>query len=203
MSERVATALVQCPRTPKDLAQEIGVSVARISQLKSGMGGIKAENLFALARATGVSAQWLAEGVGKQRMHKETEAGYSTIQPFDSRHGTEGLIFDCTWLQTLCPNPSSVKYHRMVSGSMAPSIYANDIVLVDVSDRIASDQQIYLIFRPDGNVVIKRLIQTLTNGWLITEGDDSSRYLPKEQLDDQQIQALQIAGKIIWRGGKL
>lgn len=203
MSERVAIALAQCPRTPRDLAKEIGVSVARISQLKSGMGGIKAENLFALARATGFSPQWLAEGIGKPQSSSKAVDEFSAVPPFDAESGDGYLVFDRSWIKGLCANEVSVKYYLVKSGNMAPTIAAHDLVLIDESDKTPIDRQVYLIIKPDGTPVIKRLTQTISNDWLITNGDDNGRYLPTEQLDDQQVKALDIAGKVIWRGGKI
>jgi phage repressor protein C with HTH and peptisase S24 domain len=167
------------------------------------MGGIKAENLFALARATGFSPQWLAEGIGKPQSSSQAVDEFSAIPPFDAKSGDGYLVFDRSWIKGLCADEVSVKYYLVKSSNMAPTIAAHDLVLIDESDKTPIDRQVYLIIKPDGTPVIKRLIQTISNDWLITNGDDNGRYLPTEQLDDQQVKALDVAGKVIWRGGKI
>jgi phage repressor protein C with HTH and peptisase S24 domain len=206
MSERIAFALAESGRSPRELSKDIGVSVARISQLKSGSGGIKAENLFALARATGFSPQWIADGTG---LAKDTHAGapdFRLISQFrPSRDGNPGapMAFDRKWLQSMGFSESALEYAYLLDGTMEPSVIEGDLVLIDTDPGKLESGGIYLVARSETEAVIKRFLRTMTNGWIIRSDNENKRHYPDETVDEDGILSLKIAGRVVWRGGKI
>lgn len=215
MPERIATALSSSGKTPQDLAKEIGISVARISQLKSGTGGIKAERLFALARATGYSPQWLAEGVGKPKDAENPSQDFVLIPHFtakgsagsgylnDSVEPLGGLVFRRDWMNSMRLKESGLKVIYAQGSSMEPTLADGDALLLDESQIEPANRRIYAILRPDGELIIKRLVLTMTNGWIIRSDNEDKRQYPDEVASDTEIGHLKIVGRIVWHGGSL
>lgn len=207
MTERIAYAITSSGKQPRDLAREMGVSVARISQLKSGSGGIKAENLFAMARATGCSAEWIAEGVGAPHGHDDNRLQPVFVNSFysDGQSGIDDapLPFDRAWLERIGANPENVKYVCWLEDTMSPTLQETDVLLLDESQTVPTNRGIYLIQRPHGGYTVKRLLQTMTSGWIIRSDREDKRLYPDEIIQEDEIQDLKVAGRIIWRGGKI
>lgn len=202
MSERIAFALAESGRSPRELARDIGVSVARISQLKSGTSGIKAENLFALARATGCSPQWIAEGVGKTNVTEQASPAHILINSFHKNCDTQ-LAFDLHWLQKLGLSERALRYAYFSDGTMEPSMIQGDLFLIDIEQNSPENGNIYVILRSDGEAVVKRLLQTMTTGWIIRSDNENKRHYPDEVIGDGEIGTLRVVGRVVWRGGAI
>lgn len=214
-SERLAFALLNCRRQPRDLAKEIGISIARISQLKSGNGGIKAEHLYPFARATGFSPRWLAEGVGEPRTADSPENDYAMISQFTAKGAAGnghlndhvevkgGLVFKRDWLIRTGLKEKNLSVIYAQGHSMEPTLADGDVLLLDESQTEPLNSRIYAILRPDGELIIKRLVQTMTSGWIIRSDNQDKRNYPDEIATDTEIGHLKIAGRIVWHAGAL
>jgi len=78
--ERIAQAIKHSNKLKKDIARECGVSPSAVTQWITGDSkSMKPENLFALAAATGVSAEWLANGSGGMTI--ETSGFDANVEP--------------------------------------------------------------------------------------------------------------------------
>jgi transcriptional regulator with XRE-family HTH domain len=201
MSERIAHALASSGRPPRELAKEIGITVARISQLKAGTGGIKAENLFALARATGYSPVWLAEGHGEPRGNVPASADISVIEPVDREQNPIG--FDTRWLRSMGMDPANLKHFSVNARSDASTNFIEDLLLIDTSKREPVDGGVFLLARQAGGFSLQRTILTLTSGWILKNENEAKRHYPDERVAENDIHMLNITGRAMWRGGKL
>lgn len=77
--DRIALAIKHSKKMKKEIARECGVTPSAVTQWITGDSkGMKPENLFALAQATGVSAEWLANGSGG--MTKETSGFDANVE---------------------------------------------------------------------------------------------------------------------------
>lgn len=116
--ERIAHAIKHSKKLKKDIARECGVSPSAVTQWVTGDSkGLKPENLFALARATGVSAEWLADGAGG--MTTETSGFDANVEM--ALQPTRSFMYpEISWVQagsarepvemvnvSLCPQHSS------------------------------------------------------------------------------------------------
>lgn len=201
-TERIAYAITSSGKLPRDLAKEMGVSEARISQLKSGAGGIKAENLFTMARATGFSAQWIAEGVGSPRTNDPAQPMPVFIHSlYGDPSAQPPLPFDGQWLERLGLDPKHLKFLCWLEDTMSPTLQEADVLLVDEHQTTPVNRGVYLIQRPHGDFTVKRLMQTMTSGWIIRSDKEDRRLYPDEIVDESSIGDLKIAGRIVWRGG--
>ncbi len=214
-TERITYAISKCGKKASVLAAESGLSPARISQLAQGDGSLKAENLFLFARATGFSAQWLAEGTGDMHASGGLEESHVMIPQFTAKgaagaghtnHHVEirgGLMFKRDWLARMGLKEQNLKVIYSTGMSMFPTIADEDVLLIDEGQREPLNGRIYAIQRPDGDISIKRLVQTLTNGWIIRSDNEDKRAYPDETATDTDIGHLLIIGRAVWHAGAL
>lgn len=68
LSDRVSYVISQYDGSQVDLANAIGITKSAVGQWKNGhIKNIRPNNLFALAHATGFSAEWIGTGKGNMR----------------------------------------------------------------------------------------------------------------------------------------
>lgn len=87
--------------------------------------------------------------------------------------------------------------------SMEPTVCDGDVVLLDESQTQARDRRIYALRKPDGELIIKRLIQSLTGGWIIRSDNEDKRAYPDQPVSDADLEQLCIVGRVVWHGGAL
>lgn len=216
--ERIARAIAQSGKKKGQIAEECGVSPSSVTQWVSGESkGLKPENLFALANATGFNPQWLAVGDGPERAGdaapgSPSEKDYALIPQYTAKgsagngHLNEhveikgGLAFKRDWLSRL-----GVKEHRCSviyahGSSMEPSIFDGEVVLIDHDDTEPRDAKVYVLQRPDGEIIIKRLIKQMA-GWVIRSDNEDKRRFPDEPISADSLQHIEVVGRVVWRGG--
>lgn len=217
LSERIAHAINNCGKKPSVVAKEAGVSAARISQLADPTtgSGIKAELLYPLARVTGYSPQWLAEGIGPQKPLRGADDDFAMIPAYTAKGSAGngylndhvevigGIAFRRDWLRQQGLKEPSLRVIRNHGVSMWPTLGDDDILLLDESQTEPRSGSIFAILRPDGELIIKRLVHTLTNGWLIRSDNIDKVTYPDEVAQDTEIGHLRIVGRVVWHGGSL
>ena len=86
---------------------------------------------------------------------------------------------------------------------MEPTICDGDVVLLDESQTTPRDSRIFAILKGNGELIIKRLIQPVTGGWVIRSDNDDKRIYPDHPISDSEIDSLKIVGRVVWHGGAL
>lgn len=116
---------------------------------------------------------------------------------------TGGLVFKRAWLARMSLRERHLHVIYVSGHSMEPTISDSDVVLVDESQTTPKDGRIYAIRKPDGELIIKRLVQTVTGGWLIRSDNDDKRSYPDQPVSETEIENIHIVGRIVWHGGAL
>lgn len=116
---------------------------------------------------------------------------------------TGGLVFKKAWLKRMKLREQDLHVIYVNGHSMEPTVCDSDVVLVDESQTQPRDRRIYLIRKPDGDLIIKRLIQSMTGGWIIRSDNDDKRAFPDQPITEDAIEQLQIIGRVVWHGGAL
>lgn len=114
-----------------------------------------------------------------------------------------GLVFKRAWLSRLALRERNLHVIYVQGHSMEPTLCHEDVVLLDQSETTPRDRRIYVIRKPDGELIIKRLIQSLTGGWVIRSDNDDKRSYPDQPISDSEIDQLQIIGRAVWHAGAL
>lgn len=114
-----------------------------------------------------------------------------------------GLAFKEAWLARMGVNPANLHVIYAEGMSMDPTIADGDVILMDDSQIEPKNGKIYVIRRPEGDLIIKRLVHSLTGRWIIRSDNDDKRQYPDDVLDDAAMSQLTIVGRAIWHAGTL
>jgi len=195
-----------------DLAKAVGVSDNAIYKWVSGRGQPGMASLVSLARAEGVSVEWLATGEGATKAPSEPSNSQDLFGFGATRRElllpAEGatsvhcaqvvdvLRFQSDWLQRqFRVNENDLALIEVRGDSMAPTIDAGDLCLVNLADTRFIHDGVYA-FWSEGELVVKRL-QREANGTLMMLSDNPA-YRPLRVRPEE----LTIIGRVIWVGGK-
>lgn len=114
-----------------------------------------------------------------------------------------GLVFKRAWLARLGLRERTLHVIYVHGCSMEPTISDGDVVLIDESQIEPKDGRIYAILKADGEVIIKRLVESFTGGWLVRSDNADKRAFPDQPVSDSDIEHIQIIGRVVWHGGAL
>lgn len=114
-----------------------------------------------------------------------------------------GLVFKRAWLARMGLKERHLHVIYVQGHSMEPTVCDGDVVLLDDSQTQPRDGRIYALLKPDGELIIKRLIQSITGGWIIRSDNEDKRAYPDQPVTDTAIESLSIVGRVVWHGGAL
>jgi len=196
-----------------DLARAVGVSDNAIYKWVSGRGQPGMISLVNLAKAAGVSVEWLATGRGNPAKGKpDTRAAPEPVEfvtmprhalrapahrpPIQSAQIVDYLSFRGDWLyRVINADPRALALIEAVGDAMAPTIDEGDLVLADLRENRFRHDGIY-VFRSGTTLAIKRMQQQV-NGSLTVRSDNPA-YEPIMIKADE----LSMIGRVVWIGGK-
>jgi len=198
---RLADAIF--PEKVTAFALRTGVAQPTLSKYLKGLGTSPRLDIAAhLARATGVTLEWLVWGQGDgpqgadmirvPRYAVELAAGDGRWN--EARQWVEDMPFTPEFFRRVL-NRSSAQGLSILEArgdSMFPTIQDGAMVLVDeVQQRIADGVFAFVL---DGDARLKRFRRSMTGLTIIS---DNPAY-PAEEIDTSQLSALQIIGKVLW-----
>ncbi len=220
-TERITRAITLSGKAKSEIAKLCGVAPSAVTQWVNGDSkSLKAESVFALAKATGFNALWLAVGEGpEQDIDNQgslpSEEDYALIPQYTAKGACGdgylndhveirgGLAFKRDWLKRMGAKPENLFVIYADGDSMEPFIFEGDVVLFDSADCEPQDRQVYAFRRPAGGISIKRLSRQLSGAWMIrSDNQDKARH-PDEQVSDDAMHDMPILGRVIWRGGAM
>ena len=174
------------------------------------------DKAMAIARAAGVSLQWLASGEGSMRSGSTAELqvkgaieeefalipGYNIqvaagqgVFP-DQEQPTRKLAFRHKWLRYKGLNEKDLVLVFAKGDSMEPTISDNNTLMIDTSQCDLSDGSIYVI-RTDGHLIVKRIQKLWNKGILLLS--DNKEY-ETQQVEPSEADDLEVIGKLVWVG---
>lgn len=190
-------------------------------------GGAK---MLALASALNVRVEWLEYGRGEMRESASPaiegrtpprsfdlleEPGYTGVLQLTARGSTgDGddnphveirgvMAFKTSWLRANNLNQKHLDVIYANGHSMEPTINDGDVLLIDESKIEPKDGQIFAMQSASKGTIVKRLVKSDFDGWIIrSDNPDKARY-GDETLRDGEINEVRIIGRVVWRGGML
>jgi phage repressor protein C with HTH and peptisase S24 domain len=217
--------VVEAAGTRQRASELTGNSTQQISKWIAGRARIPFRQAAILARAANRSLDWLASGEGSPFLGPDF-SGPSTLPQLSQSDGDDDVVFiplldvvasagpgienpfpdaidhlpfPKRWLDELGVPESFARLLELGGDSMEPTIRDRSICLLDTRFQTPRVEGIYALI--DGkDVRIKRI----GRGWegKIVLISDNERY-DSETLAGPDAEALRIAGKIVWAGGKL
>jgi len=183
------------------LAKKARISPSGLNRYLSG-GDPSRKVLLALAQATGTSVRWLASGMGPSQA--EEEKGWGTLRKLPqlsmevapevlpaAEHDFTAQAFCFRWLGKNGLTIDSLAAMEVRGDSMAPTLRAGSVVLVDLSRRQVEDDSIYLI--RDAEVALLRRLQLEVGGRVRALADN-----PKHREFTVPLKELTLLGKVVW-----
>ena len=191
-------------------------------------GGAK---MLAIANALGVRVEWLEYGRGEMTepvappvtdervpprgFELENEPGYTGVLQLTAQGSTGSgednthveirgvMAFKSSWLRANNLNQRHLDVIYARGNSMEPTINDGDVVLVDESKIEPKDGQIFAMQSATKGTIVKRLVKSDIDGWIIrSDNPDKARY-GDQVLRDGEINEVRIIGRVVWRGGML
>jgi len=190
-------------------------------------GGAK---MLALANALSVRVEWLEYGRGEMREAASGPAenrvpprgfdladdkNYTGVLQLTARGSTgDGeenshveirgvMAFKSEWLRANNLNQRHLDVIYANGHSMEPTINDGDVLLIDESKIEPKDGQIFALQSESKGTIVKRLVKSDFDGWIIrSDNPDKARY-GDETLRDGEINEVRIIGRVVWRGGML
>ncbi|NWA30081.1 LexA family transcriptional regulator [Pseudomonas sp. C6002] len=190
-------------------------------------GGAK---MLALANALSVRVEWLEYGRGEMREAASVPAddrvpprgfdladdkNYTGVLQLTARGSTgDGednshveirgvMAFKSEWLRANNLNQRHLDVIYANGHSMEPTINDGDVLLIDESKIEPKDGQVFAMQSESKGTIVKRLVKSDFDGWIIrSDNPDKARY-GDETLRDGEINEVRIIGRVVWRGGML
>jgi phage repressor protein C with HTH and peptisase S24 domain len=213
------------------LAKMAGVTPKATSKWMNGESMPGGAKMLAVANALGVRVEWLEYGRGDMVESAPPQAAEARIPPrgFElqddpsytgvlqlTARGSTGegddnphveirgvMAFKSSWLRA---NNLSQRHLDVIYAnghSMEPTINDGDVLLVDESKIEPKDGQIFAMQSTTKGTIVKRLVKSDIEGWIIrSDNPDKARY-GDEALRDGEINEVRIIGRVVWRGGMI
>lgn len=113
------------------------------------------------------------------------------------------MAFKSAWLRANRLNQKDLDVIYANGHSMEPTINDGDVLLIDESKIEPKDGQIFAMQSASKGTIVKRLVKSDFDGWIIrSDNPDKARY-GDETLRDGEINEVRIIGRVVWRGGML
>lgn len=223
-NERIARAIQQSGKNKSQIAAECGVANSAVSQWISGDSkSMKPENLFALSKATGFSAMWIAIEQGPERIVSEMELD-GEIAPWDGKTPLDSdevfvplykevelsagagstnvqeipgrkIRFALSTLRECGVMPENAVAAQVTGNSMERLIMPGSTIGIDTGTTTVTDGEIYAIDH-DGMLRVKYLYR-LPGGGLRLRSENSEEH-PDEVIPPEALQHVRVIGWVFW-----
>lgn len=187
------------------LSQITDISESQLHRIIAGESQAKAETIAAIAAAAGVSLEWLMLGnttdseLGKPSDSEETNH-FHIIPSYAEYNHTADIALRSACIQDyLGAEEDNLVMWLNEGDAMAPTIVDGGKLVVDISRRGEHQDGIYLLDM-HGEIVARRLQYNFDKSISIL--CDNVAY-QAQTIPLDQVNELQIIGKIIWAGGKV
>jgi phage repressor protein C with HTH and peptisase S24 domain len=215
LADRMRLALAGPPKkTQKALADACGIKPPSVNGWVSGESKtIEGANLLKAAAFLGVSAKWLAEGVGPMRDGASiyTDDEFVSVKRVDVRfsNGTGQVVyyederpplsFRADFLRKLGIPAGKAVVVDAVGNSNEGKISDGAVVLLNSGDRDHLNGD-FFAFRVNGELLIKRLERIEGVGILATA--ENSSFHPKNKVYTDP-EDFEVIGRAVWTGVEL
>ena len=177
--------------TQKEFGEKIGRSHQAIQKYECNETPVKQAMLILISQAYNVNPDWLLNGTGEMFLDNTSrQQEYSDIisipyyPEVSAAAGSGALVYDENSVKHLQISSAIINIStgdnvcliNATGNSMQPVIDDRDLLLVDLSQKLITDEGIYVI-RLDTTLVVKR-VQKILNGIILIS--DNPQYPPRE-----------------------
>jgi len=211
---RIAEARTAAGLNQSQLAAKIGVTPQSIQHWENDRTAPRGNRIEELAKTLEVTPEWLTfgsstapEGASGEIIHSYEVSSYAAQIPLldielAAGAGTYANMEVATEHVTVGKEifvqhgiaEEQVVAVRVKGESMSPRLHDGDTILVDTSDKIPKDQQVYAI-AVEEDLKVKRLVRRMDGNWLIrSDNRDFADY--DEVISPVNFQNLRVIGRV-------
>ena len=208
MKERLKLLRKSLGLTQTEFGEKIGLSLRGIVKWEKGESKPQQSTIKALVSTFNVNPDWLLNGTGEMFIsNKNVEQDEDIVSiPYyaevSAAAGSGALVYDENTVKHLQISSAIINIStgdnvcliNATGNSMQPVIDDRDLLLVDLSQKLITDEGIYVI-RLDTTLVVKR-VQKILNGVILIS--DNPQYPPREiSADNFNENDAAVIGKVI------
>jgi len=204
----------------RPLSQKLAVSMAQMLGIPIGCFSKRIEaDIGRMASAVGINSTIaganIDERIPPRGFDLAGDESYTGVLQLSARGSTGGgddnshveirgvLAFKTEWLRANNLNQRHLDVIYASGHSMEPTINDGDVLLIDESKIEPKDGQVFAMQSVSKGTIVKRLVRSDVDGWIIrSDNPDKTRY-GDEALRDGEINEIRIIGRVVWRGGVL
>lgn len=191
MKERLKLLRKTLGLTQTDFAKKLGMTMQGIQKWEYGTVEIKTSSIMLICSTFNVNPDWLLNGTGEMfidNVSSQQELSDIISIPYypevSAAAGSGALVYDESTVKNIQISSAIINIStgdnvcliNATGNSMQPVIDDRDLLLVDLSQKLITDEGIYVI-RLDTTLVVKR-VQKILNGFILIS--DNPQYPPKE-----------------------
>lgn len=191
MKNRIKALRKALKLSQTEFAQKLGMTMQGIQKWEYGTVEIKLSSLNLISETFNVNPDWLLNGTGEMFLDNTSrQQEYSDIisipyyPEVSAAAGSGALVYDENTVKHLQISSAIINIStgdnvcliNATGNSMQPVIDDKDLLLVDLSQKLITDEGIYVI-RLDTTLVVKR-VQKILNGIILIS--DNPQYPPRE-----------------------
>lgn len=209
MNERVKTLRKVLQLNQTEFGKKIGITMRAVQKWENGESKPQNSTLKSLINTFNVNPDWLLNGTGEMFLDntsKQQELSDIISIPYypevSAAAGSGALVYDENTVKHLQISSAIINIStgdnvcliNATGNSMQPVIDDRDLLLVDLSQKLITDEGIYVI-RLDTTLVVKR-VQKILNGVILIS--DNPQYPPRElTADNFNENDAAVIGKVI------
>lgn len=191
MKERLKLLRKSLGLTQTEFAKKLGMTMQGIQKWEYGTVEIKTSSIMLICSTFNVNPDWLLNGTGEMfsdnANNKQEQSDIISIPYYpevSAAAGSGALVYDENTVKHLQISSAIINIStgdnvcliNATGNSMQPVIDDRDLLLVDLSQKLITDEGIYVI-RLDTTLVVKR-VQKILNGIILIS--DNPQYPPRE-----------------------
>lgn len=209
MNERVKTLRKVLQLNQTEFGKKIGITMRAVQKWENGKSKPQNSTLKSLINTFNVNPDWLLNGNGEMFLdnenNKQEQSDIISIPYYpevSAAAGSGALVYDENTVKHLQISSAIINIStgdnvcliNATGNSMQPVIDDRDLLLVDLSQKLITDEGIYVI-RLDTTLVVKR-VQKILNGIILIS--DNPQYPPRElTADNFNENDAAVIGKVI------
>jgi phage repressor protein C with HTH and peptisase S24 domain len=205
---RLGIAIEAAQLTVREVAKHLDVSPQSVYKVLRGESKtLQVANHLRVCKFLCIEPKWLSDGLGAMSTSRavalEDNPDYTTIKTIKMSftgtgyeiHNTDDasrpVIFRTSWLTTRGFDPKRLIAMRVEGPSMEPTLYEDDVVVINMDDTTPKNGDVYAT-RQDDELVIRRFFREAGAWWLQCDNADQRRH-PKREASGQ------VIGRVVHR----
>ncbi|AIR02588.1 hypothetical protein LG71_23035 [Pluralibacter gergoviae] len=176
--------------TGRDFAKRAGIGYSTVHNYLQAVSSPTLENLVLLAKAGGVSVEWLATGKEFSKPANTDQAEELLKIPFID--GNDFLLLDSGAFPDLQKKAKSLAALRVSTDVMEPTFLVGSVLLIDQNRKQLRDGKVVILHKA-GNYLYKR-VQIAPDGYNLSS--DNNKYEPMIVKEDS-LSSFDVLGEVL------